>query len=123
MLYDALVAPDPAEWLETDEAERLEAILRYHKKAGEAFDGLRMHAIVHLAVETQLAEGHPVAVRTLARLLEQGLDRHDALHAIGAAVAEQIFGAVKGQPFDAAKYEHALNALSASSWRNSAKDV
>jgi len=120
--YDAMVAPDAAEWLSTDEGERLQAVLRYHKKAGGVFEGLRVHAIVHLAVETQFLEGHPVAMRTMARLLEQGLDRHDALHAIGAALAEQIFGALQGQAFDAAQYQERLDALSASSWRNSGED-
>ena len=122
MRYDAMVAPDAAEWLSTDEGERLQAVLRYHKKAGEAFEGLRVHAIVHLAVETQLLEGHPVAMRTMSRLLEQGLDRHDALHAIGSALADQIFGALHGQAFNAVQYEERLDALTASSWRNSGKD-
>lgn len=122
MRYDAMVAPDAAEWLKTDEAERLQAVIRHHKKAGEAFEGLRVHAIVHLAVETQLLEDHSVAVRTMSRLLDQGLDRHDALHAIGAALAEQIFGVLKGHAFDPVRYQERLDALTASSWRNSGKD-
>ncbi len=122
MRYDAMVAPDAAHWLSTDEGERLQAVLRYHKQAGESFEGLRIDAIVHVAVETQLLEGHPVAVRTMSRLLEQGLDRHDALHAIGAALAEHIFGAVHGYAFDASQYEKRPDALTAASWRNSGKD-
>lgn len=35
MRYDPANAPIPSAWLETDESERLDAILRYHKRAKE----------------------------------------------------------------------------------------
>jgi hypothetical protein len=58
----------------------------------------------------------------MQRLLEGGLDRHDAIHAIGSAVAQQIFAAIKGNPLDAEEYERSLNALTAATGRASGKD-
>jgi hypothetical protein len=45
-----------------------------------------------VAVETQLAEGHAEATAALDRLLQEGLDRHEALHAIGSVLAEEGAG-------------------------------
>lgn len=80
---------------------------------------LPMHAIIHAAVETQLAEGHGHALKALRRLLDEGLDRHDAVHAVGSVLAEQIYGALKGSSFDEAAYQQGLDALSAESWHHS----
>ena len=41
-------------------------------------------------IENQLALNDQIVVETLARLIRQGLDRHDAIHAIGAVLAEQL---------------------------------
>lgn len=86
-----------------------DAVRRYHKHLGEPTANIRVHAAIHLTVETQLAEGLPVAVRTMSRLVEQGLCRHDALHAIGSAVAGQIYATLHGQPFSPADYEGRLD--------------
>jgi hypothetical protein len=117
--YEPTSTPDASRWLETPEGERLDAVLRQHEMAGEKAGSLRMHAAIHVTVETQLAEGHAAAVRAMQRLTEQGLDRHEALHAVGSAVAGQIFAALKGRSFDAAEYEKRLDALTVDSWRNS----
>jgi hypothetical protein len=120
MRYDPANAPNRSAWLEADEAERLEAILRYHRRAKEHAGNLRAHSAIHTAVENQLAEGHDVAVRTMTRLMAEGLDRHDAVHAIGSVVAKQMYAMLKERrPHDAVEYAAQLAELTAESWRKS----
>jgi len=118
MRYDPDVAPDPAKWLTSPDADRLDAVRRHHKK--ERFRGsrLELHAAVHVAVETQLAEGHPAATAALQRLLSEGLERHEALHAIGSVVAAEMFDIVKSKrTHDPEAYSGKLSNLTAAGWR------
>jgi len=117
--YDPTEAPDPLEWLETDEGERLDAVLRYHKRAKERAGSPHAHAAIHVTVETQLTEGLGATARAMERLLEEGLDRHEAIHAIGSAVAEQIYATLQRRSFNAAEYDALLDALNADRWRKS----
>jgi hypothetical protein len=119
--YDPLKTPEPAQWLALDEAERIELIVQHHEQDKVKVPNLRAHAAIHAVVETQIAMGDelPVAA-TLARLQSEGLDRHDAVHAIGSALAEQLHGVasgkVSGDPNSA--YAAALERLNAKSWRH-----
>ena len=123
MRYDPADAPIPSAWLEADESGRLDAILRYHKRAKEHGGNLRAHSAIHTTVENQLAEGHDAAVRAMTRLEAEGLDRHDAVHAIGSVVAKQIHAMLQQRrPHDSAEYAAQLDALTAKSWRNSGDD-
>ena len=117
MRYDADRAPKADQWLELDEAERPDAVRRYHKSMGVKGDRAQFHAVVHTAVENQLAQGYPAACSALDRLIAEGLGRHDAVHAIGVALSEQLLTAAKGRAFDAAQYESTLRATTAASWR------
>jgi hypothetical protein len=117
--YDPTEGPDASKWLESDEAERLDAALRYHKNAKERDGSIRAHAAIHVTVENQLAEGLGGVVRAMERVREQGLDRHGAIHAVGSVVAEQIYAALKHRAFDAAQYEARLEVLTAAAWRKS----
>jgi len=46
-----------------------------------------MHGVAHVIVENQIAAGDStVEPVTLARLMREGLDRHDAIHAIGSVL-------------------------------------
>jgi len=119
MKYDPDVSPDPTRWLETDDEERALAIRQYHKKAKEPTgQNAQLHAVIHAVVENQLAEGHAVAVATLSRLMTEGLERHDAIHAIGAIVAADLFDMMKQQaPHDPEQYARKLRALTAAGWR------
>jgi len=118
MRYDPDVGPDSTPWLELDEAGRLAAVRQYHKRAKERAASPEAHAAIHVAVETQLAEGHPSAKAALERLLREGLDRHDAIHAIGSVLAGEMFAMLKSKrPHDAAAYSRKLDALTASGWR------
>ena len=119
--YDPLKTPEPSQWLALDEAERIDLIVQHHERDKVKVPNLRAHAAIHAVIETQIAMGDelPVAA-TLARLQFEGLDRHDAVHAIGSALAEQIHGVVSGkasgEPNSA--YAAALERLNAKSWRH-----
>jgi Domain of unknown function (DUF1841) len=118
MRYDPNVQPDPEEWLATGEAERVEAVRVHHQRAKLKSGNQVVHATIHSAVETQLAEGHPHAAAALARLLAEGLDRHEAIHAIGSVLTEEIFGILKSKrAHDAVAYARRLDKLTAAGWR------
>jgi hypothetical protein len=123
MKYDPNEAPIASVWLSTDEAERLEIILRYHKRKVLDIPNPRLHAAIHVAIENQLAEGMPEAFQTLARLIKEGLNRHDAVHALGSVLSKQIYQISKGEvelKDPNAQYINDLKSLSAESWKGMA---
>ena len=120
MKYDPLAAPEPESWLELDEQERIALVQAQHESSRVELPNATLHAVMHTIVENQLAmEVHEVQ-ETLDRLLAEGLDRHDALHAIGSVLAEQIWGAMqpgaKGDTLPG-DYYSGLSALTAENWR------
>jgi hypothetical protein len=123
MLYDASKAPDPEEWLELDESERLDLVISYHKRAKlPVGENNRLHATAHVIVENQVAMGDATVVpATLDRLMREGLDRHDAIHAVGSVLVGIIFDVAKdpGKQIDInAAYGRELGELTAASWRS-----
>ena|SRR5712692_7634495 len=125
-VYDPGVDPDPAEWLELDESERIALAAKYHRVAGDLVPNLTLHAAFHTTVETQVALGDELPVRrTLVRLMREGLDRHDAIHAIGSVLAETMYEMLRetekvGDDPNPA-YFSALDRLTAKAWRQSAR--
>jgi hypothetical protein len=110
----------PAEfWLGLDESERIRMVEDYHRRAGIKLPNRHIHAALHAIVETQIAMGDETeAQATLTRLLSEGLERHDAIHAIGSVLAEHMEnlkkGQVAGSPNEA--YSKSLRHLTASKW-------
>lgn len=125
MRYSPYVAPEPAAWLETDEDERLIAIQDFHARARDDSPSPRMHALMHLIVENQLAMPDQDSVRdALSRLRNEGLGRHEALHALGSVLAEHMVHlaqAGSGTSHGPGEYHAKLAALSAARWRDSAR--
>ena len=121
MRYDPHSEPEADKWLEMDESERTELVRTYHKRKGVALPNAFLHAAIHVTVENQIALGDQLPVKTkLDDLLREGLDRHDAIHAIGSVLAEHMFHLMKGdlQEEDPnPKYHKALSQLTAKSWR------
>ena len=80
---------------------------------------------VQVVVENQLALADEPVVRALDRLVREGLSRHDAVHAIGSVVAEEIYVLLKEQDIpDTARtrYYAAIERLTAASWRANSDD-
>jgi hypothetical protein len=89
--YDPLQAPEPEEWLSLDESERIRLAAEYHRRARIRLPNRKVHAVFHVIAENQIATGDEIPVRrTLVRLMEEGLDRHEAIHAIGLALTEHV---------------------------------
>ena len=122
--YDPNCDQDPEAWGLIDDDERIYLVSEYHRKARIKLPNLKAHALFHVIVENQVAMGNKIPVcRILARLLAEGLDRHDAIHAIGSVLSKFIFNHVKNaKPADGdpnLAYWADLETLSAESWRNS----
>jgi len=91
MKYDPSHDPDPAAWLALDEQMRIQLAQDYHRREKIRLPNQIVHATIHAIVESQVALGEEIPVRaTLRRLLGEGLDRHDAIHAIGAVLADHM---------------------------------
>ena len=119
--YDPLEHTDPEAWLELDETERKQLVVRYHRKEKVRLPNEAAHALIHVIVENQLALGDEYPVKAvLARLMDEGLDRHEAIHAIGTVLSETFFFAMHGEEVGGdlnVKYLEKLKSLSAESWR------
>jgi hypothetical protein len=123
--YDPLVAPDPSIWLSLDESKRIELVDRYHTPVRAQIPRPVVHACIHVIVENQLAEHVPEVEQTLARMLAEGLDRHEAIHAISYALAGHlndlaahwVTAADPNEP-----YYRALAQLQADQWRTRGQD-
>jgi len=83
--------PDAQWWLSLEEDERIAAVLMYHKQAGIDLPDDYTHAVLHVVVENQVAMGEAVpAEAVLRRLIDEDLDRHDAVHAIASILVKHI---------------------------------
>jgi hypothetical protein len=105
-----------------DEQERI-ALANYHRRKGIRLPNATLHATAHAIVENQIALGDDTpARRTAQRLMDEGLDRHEAIHAIGMVLMEFIYDLMKApaSPADPnAPYFAALERLTAEDWRRS----
>jgi len=114
--YDPLDAPDCEEWLALDEQERIALARDYHGRARIRVPNVAVHAIV----ETQIALGDETpARRTAQRLMDEGLDRHEAIHAIGSVLVEfmtDLMKAPKSGTDPNVAYFAVLERLTAANW-------
>jgi len=121
--YDPLIAPDAEEWLSLDESEPLNLARAYHRRTRDRVPNLEAHAAVHAIVENQIALGDEIPVRrTVTRLMAEGLDRHDAIHAVGATLLGVMHDTTKAPGTGAEvneRYYAELEQLSAEGWRRS----
>jgi hypothetical protein len=118
--YDPDRAPASADWLATDEGERIELVSAYHRKRQIKVPNAQLHAVIHVIVENQLALGEEAVVDALARLQTEALSRHDAVHAIGSVLAGDLYelmrdGADTGDVYS--RYLGRLEKLTAAQWR------
>jgi hypothetical protein len=122
MTYDALVVPDPVAWLSRPEDERIRIVEDYHRRIRVPLPRARRsaHAILHVIVENNAASGEEPAVKTaLERLTGEGLDRHQAVHAVATAFVEMLNIAVGDDVvFSPEQCRKAIEELTADSWLN-----
>ena len=82
-----------------------------------------VHATAHAIVESQIALGDETpARRTAQRLMDEGLDRHEAIHAIGMVLFEFMNDLLNAPLSDAdpnVPYFVALERLTAEDWLRS----
>jgi hypothetical protein len=119
--YNPDVPPDPSRWLALDEGEQIALVEEYHRRTHAELSQPTLHAAIHAVVERQLAVQIPSVVQALARLQAEGLDRHDAVHAIGSVLAEHMRQLMTGDltaEDPNPVYFGALDRLSAASWRS-----
>ncbi|MGQ0683718.1 DUF1186 domain-containing protein [Bradyrhizobium sp.] len=123
--YDPLVEPDAATWLAAGEQTRIDVVEHYHRRHGIDLENSTVHAVFHAIVENQIAEGDRWPIRrALLRLMAEGLNRHDAIHAIGSVLASHIhdlFRADKPPPGAEVNeaYFSEVERLTAEDWLNS----
>ena len=119
--YDPLKAPDSKEWLELDEGERLQLIEQFHKRARVKLPNRKLHSVFHAIVETQLLDGQLPVKNALDRLMSEGLDRHEAIHAIGSILSVTVYGIIKGKAPENPNIEYfrQVGELTAEKWRQS----
>ena len=120
--YDPNRPPDPQRWLATDEDQRRMIIERYHRRIGFRAPDDTVHVIAHLVVENQAAFGNetPVAA-TLLRLMDEGVDRHEALHAVASVllwhIKQVIHDEIPLDPNPVQIYYAELEKLTIAGWR------
>ena len=119
--YSPDVPPDADEWLDLDEQERIHLVEDWHRKAREKLPNHTAHALFHVVVENQIAEGMESVVRAMARLMKQGLDRHDAVHAVGSCLADHFFEVANSEDendesVSDVSYDAAVERLNAEEW-------
>ncbi len=117
--YDPMKSPPPERWLELAEIEQIELVAAYHKRAKAKTPRPEVHAMVHVAVENQLAEEIAPAQDALERLMADGLDRHEAIHAISTVLLDYMQRIARGEltePGQHEQYFQELNELTAEKW-------
>jgi hypothetical protein len=121
--YDPHSDPAAERWLALDEYERIHLVMAYHRAKRVALPNPQLHATIHAVVENQIALGDEIPVaETLRRLINEGLDRHEAIHAIGSVLAQHMYTLLSdGKPDEDPnlRYFEDLKALTADSWRRS----
>ena len=120
--YDPEKQIDPEVWNTLDEDKREHLVEQYHRKKRIKMPSLRMHVMLHVVVENQIALGDDFpAEKTLGRLMREGLSRHDAVHAIASVAASHLFGLMKHGPTSKdpnADYCRKLEEVTAADWLN-----
>ena len=116
--YDPEQTPAPGPWLAMSKPERQRHVRMAHLALTDSLRGheLQLHAAMHEAVETQLAEDDPAQVgTTLARLQRAGVRRHEAVHAIARVLMRRMQVVLTTeQPFDNDAYIAELRELAPS---------
>lgn len=115
------------EWLGLTAGERILVVEKAHLRIRlwhPVPDNMHEHARMHVDVENRVALDEPPGIQaTLRRLVEAGVDRHAAIHALGSVVSGLTRHAMEnGNAFDAAACTRRIEALDPEDWRIAEKD-
>lgn len=119
--YNPNICPNPEDWLAIDEKARIDLVRESLKKYEDDLDNdaAELHSLIHVIVENQLALGVELIPETIDKLMRQGLDRHGAIHAIGAIISGFIMELKEGASveFSPKQYRIKLEKITAKRWR------
>jgi hypothetical protein len=105
----------------TDEA-CIELVRQYHRTEDIDVPNEDLHYALHTAVENQAAmEGQTPVADVLRRLQEDGLDRHQAVHAVAGVLVRYLVGEDAGRGDAGAAYFDEVRALPAQDWEDRAE--
>ena len=117
----AAIWTNAEEWLGLSESDRNDMVREYHEEASEPIDekALTMHAALHTIVENQIAMGTEPVPATVNRLIYQGLNRHEAIHAVAAVLSKDILEIMNQNQasWNPGAYRRRLEKLTAKRWR------
>lgn len=128
MKYDPAKRVEPEGWRALGDEERvilIEAahvvLPAWHHPVPES----RPHALLHVVAENLVARGDEIPVyAALQRLVRQGLQRHEAIHALGNACSEhaRAIGSGRASPDDPPPEEQIKSAaaMTLSKWQGPA---
>jgi hypothetical protein len=117
--YDPEKAPDKGKWLGMDEDAKAVLVGAFHKRKKLRAPNMRIHEVLHVVVENQLAMGIAPVTGVLDRLLAAGLTRHDAIHAIASVLIQHLADLLKEPPPGPdpnESYFRELEALTGDTW-------
>ena len=121
--YDPLDPPDPDQWRSLDEQAQIQLVHDYHRRARIRLPDLMLHSAIHVIVENQIALGDETPVeRTIHRLIFEGLDRHQSVHAVGSELIgclDDLHRAPNSGAEPISSYYTALEHLTAKDWLRS----
>ena len=119
--YDPEIAPNAKSWLALDEQERITLAEEFHLRAKAELPSVKAHTAFHATIENQIALGLAPVVRAIPRLMNQGLSRHDAIHAVASVLADHLYEQANAKKEDAAevvqaRYDAEVERLNAKDW-------
>ena len=117
--YDPMLELGAKQWDLLSEDERVSVVMKFHQEAGIELPDENVHALLHVIVENQIVLGDDTPVEAvLQRLIDENLDRHDAVHAIAYVLAEHMFELLRGEDATPGNDEYyaELKNLTAERW-------
>jgi len=118
--YDPERAPNPKQWLALDEDEQAHLVEKYHRAHRIKLPDIHLHAMFHAVIERQIAENLAPVVRAMKRLVvEDGLSRHEAIHAIASVLVghmHELLNPSREETRDTDTYLAEVERLTAQSW-------
>jgi len=114
-----MLEPNRDWWKALDDDERLSMVMEHHQGADIELPDEYTHALIHVVVENQIALGEETPVEAvLRRLIDENLDRHDAVHAIASVLVNHMQELMHGDDtaLDNDDYYAEVEELTAEKW-------